>query len=151
MRGSLKGCVMKKNQNGFTLIELMIVVAIIGILASMAIPTYQTYTIRAQVSEGLSLSGPMKVAVADYYNDTGGFPADNNIAGVDAAGSYTAKYVDSITIIGAVISIRYGNDANAAINGETVTLTAIGNAGSVAWTCASGGVIPDVYVPSICR
>ena len=69
---------MKKVQQGFTLIELMIVVAIIGILASLAIPAYQSYTIRAQISEGLNLAGPLKNGIATFYNENGTFPADND-------------------------------------------------------------------------
>ena len=76
-----------KKQQGFTLIELMIVVAIIGILAAIAIPAYQDYTIRAQVSEGLNLSGAAKAAVTEYFQDQGAFPADNATAGFEAAGA----------------------------------------------------------------
>ena len=142
---------MKKVQQGFTLIELMIVVAIIGILVSLAIPAYQSYSIRAQISEGLNLSGPLKNAVAAFHNDNGAFPIDNAEAALEAAGSYSGNYVDSISVNGAVISILYGNNASAQISGQTVTLTAMGNLGSVSWTCASGGVILESYIPSSCR
>lgn len=142
---------MKRKQQGFTLIELMIVVAIIGILASMAIPAYQSFTIRAQVAEGLNLSGPLKNAVASFHNDNGAFPVDNADAALEPAASYTGKYTDSIFVTGAVISIQFGNDASAKISGETVTLTAQSNQGSVSWECASGGVILDTYLPSSCR
>ena len=142
---------MNLNQKGFTLIELMIVLAVIGILASLAIPAYQSYTVRAQVSEGLNLSSPLQTAVTEYFNDNGGFPTGNDDAGVAAAGAYVGKYVDSISIDGADISIQYGNDASAQISGETVTLTAVSNLGSMSWSCASGGVIADVFLPSSCR
>lgn len=142
---------MDKLQQGFTLIELMIVVAIIGILASVAMPTYQSYAVRAQVSEGLNLTGPLQSAVAEYYNDYGAYPTDNNDAGVDPAANYSGKYVDGISISGATISIQYGNAANAQIRGETVTLTAVSDLGSLNWDCASGGVIPDTLLPQICR
>lgn len=142
---------MKQVQQGFTLIELMIVVAIIGILASMAIPAYQTYTIRAQVAEGLNISGPVQNAVAEYRLEYGVFPADNTAAAADIATAYRGKYVSSITIAGAVVSIQYGNDANGQINGQTLELTAISNAGSVEWSCATGGVIPTGYLPAACR
>ncbi len=142
---------MNKVQHGFTLIELMIVVAIIGILVSVAFPALQGYAIRSQISEGLNLTGTFKNAVAEFHNDNGAFPIDNADAALGAAGNYSGKYVDSISVSGAVISIEYGNDANAQINGETVILTAIGNQGSLSWDCASGGVILENYLPRSCR
>ena len=142
---------MHRNNKGFTLIELMIVVAIIGILASIALPAYQSYTIRAQVSEGLELSGPAQTAVAAYVYDYGTFPTDNNDAALEVATNYSGSYVSSISVSGAVISIQFGNNANAQIDGETITLTAVDNAGSLGWTCASGGVIKNVYLPSSCK
>src|SRR5210317_1747821 len=86
-----------KKQQGFTLIELMIVVAIIGILAAIAIPAYQDYTIRAQVSEGLNLSSGAKAAVTEYYMDRGSYPTDNVLAGLSTAASIDGKYVVSVT------------------------------------------------------
>lgn len=142
---------MKKRHQGYTLIELMITVAILGILASVAVSAFQTYSVRAQVSEGLHLSGPLQFAVAEFYNDRGAFPADNNDAGILAANNYTGQFVSGISINGAVISIMYGNRASAKIAGETVTLTAVPDLGSLNWDCASGGVIPDTLLPQICR
>ena len=142
---------MKKIQRGFTLIELMIVVAIIGILASLAIPAYQAYTIRAQISEGLNLAGPLKNAIASYHNETGTFPSDNAEAALEPGASYQGHYVESLTINDGVVEILYGNDANKLISGQHVTLTAIPNDGSVAWDCANGGFILDVYLPSTCK
>ncbi len=84
---------MKQIQQGFTLIELMIVVAIIGILASMAIGSYQSYTVRAQVSEGLNLSGTLKNGVAAFINENGAFPTDNADAALEAAADYAGTYV----------------------------------------------------------
>ena len=142
---------MNQIQRGFTLIELMIVVAIIGILASLAIPAYQNYSIRAQIAEGLTLSGPVKNAIAVFYNDNGVFAADNAEATAETPNSYAGKYVTSITINNAVISVQYGNDANASISGQTITLTAVNNEGSLIWDCASGGAISDSHLPSACR
>ena len=142
---------MNHNQRGFTLIELMIVVAIIGILASLAIPAYQSYLIRAQIAEGLTLSGPLQNAVAVYFNDNGVFPTDNAEATAETADSYGGKYVSTISINNAVISIQYGNDANALIIGQTVTMTAVNNDGSLSWNCASGGAISNNYLPASCR
>ncbi len=142
---------MQKEQQGFTLIELMIVVAIIGILASIAMSAYRNYLIRTQIAEGLTLSAPVKVAVAEYHNQTGAYPANNSDASLGVPTNYTGSYVDSISVTGAVISIQYGNKANALINGETVTITAQSNPGSMDWDCASGGVISETYLPSSCR
>jgi type IV pilus assembly protein PilA len=140
-----------KKQQGFTLIELMIVVAIIGILAAIAIPAYQDYTIRAQVSEGLNLSGGAKTAVTEYYQDQGAFPADNTAAGVEAAGNITGKYVTGVAIANGVISVTYGGDANANITGATLTMTPLDNAGSVSWACANGAGLQNKWLPAACR
>src|SRR3982750_567377 len=102
----------KATQKGFTLIELMIVVAIIGILAAIAIPAYQDYTIRAQVTEGLNLAGAVKAAVAETYAQTGNWPADNAEAGVGANNEITGKYVKDVAVAGGGITITYGNQAN---------------------------------------
>jgi len=147
----MKHPILKIAQQGFTLIELMIVVAIIGILAAIAIPAYQRYTIRAQVAEGLSLSGPFKTAIAEFHNNNGAFPTDNVAAGLSAPGDYAGRYVSSVTVNGPVVSIQYGNSANAQINGRIVTLTAIDNLGSVGWDCSSGGAILDELLPPACR
>ncbi|MDA0681478.1 MAG: pilin [Proteobacteria bacterium] len=142
---------MKSRQIGFTLIELMIVVAIIGLLASLAIPAYQSYTVRAQISEGLQLAGPLKSAVEEYNFSSGAFPVDNADAALGVPSNYTGKYVDSISVNGAVVAIQYGNTASAHISGQTVLLTATSSDGSIVWGCTTGGVIPDTFLPSVCR
>ncbi len=138
-------------QQGFTLIELMIVVAIIGVLTAFALPAYQGYSVRAQIAEGLGMTGPLTIAVAAFHNDNGIFPVNNAAAALPPADGYAGRYVESISVSGAVVSIRYGNNASAQISGHNVTLTAIRNEGSVSWTCATGGFISKSYLPSSCR
>lgn len=140
-----------KKQQGFTLIELMIVVAIIGILAAIAIPAYQDYTIRAQVSEGLSLSAGAKAAVAEFYQDQGDWPANNAGAGIATADEILGRYVSSVTIADNVITVNYGQAAtNDLIEGDEITLTAETHGGSIEWTCGSGDLEPK-HLPASCR
>ncbi len=130
----------------------MIVVAIVGILAAVAVPMYLDYTVRAQIAEGLNLSSGAKSAVTEFYQDRGRFPTDNAEAGVEAAANIQGKYVGTVTVADEVITVQFGNDANAQILGETITLTAdTTTVGSVKWVCASGGVIPDKHLPAACR
>ena len=142
---------MTRHQSGFTLIELMIVVAIIGILAAIAIPMYQRYAIRTQVSEGINLSSSAKVAVSDYFMNTGDWPLDNTQAGLVDAAEITGDFTAQVTVNGNVVQIQYGNRAHAAISGQTVTLTGTGAGGSVSWICASGGAIEAYHLPAACR
>ncbi len=143
-----------KKQQGFTLIELMIVVAIIGILAAIAIPAYQDYTIRAQVSEGLNLSGGAKAAVTEFYQDRGVMPTTNLLAGLAAAADIQGKYVALVTVGAAgVIDVQYGNDAHAVIATMAIQLTPnTAAAGSVQWDCASAATeIANKHLPAACR
>jgi len=142
---------MMRAQQGVTLIELLIVVAIIGILTMLAIPAYTDYIVRAEISAGLNLAGSAKATVTEYYQDHSSFPTDNAQAGLAAPGSITGKYVASVSVNGAVVSIQYGRDAHAQISGQTVTLTAIDNTGSVNWVCASDGTIRLNQIPAVCR
>jgi type IV pilus assembly protein PilA len=149
--GRLEGRHMRNTQPGFTLIELMIVIAIIGILAALAIPAYLDYAVRSQIAEGLNVAGGAKSSVTEFYQDRGVFPTDNIEAGLDAPANISGKFVSSVSVGGAVITITFGNDAHALIIGQTVTLTAFDNLGSVGWACASGGVIQDKHLPAACR
>jgi len=142
---------MKIKQQGFTLIELMIVVAIIGILASIAIPSYQDYTIRAQISEGLVLSAGAKVASIEYYVENGDWPNNNVKAGLANHNDIRGKYVKSVRVSKEVIVIMFGNDANKIISNKKLTLTGVYSLGIFRWNCASAGVIEDRYLPSACR
>ncbi len=164
---------MKTVQKGFTLIELMIVVAIIGILAAIAIPAYQDYTIRAQVTEGLNLASAVKTGVAETFANTGAWPADFVGAG-GGADLPSGKYVEQIDVVDGTITITFGNEANAQLvaSGADLTLKPMVSANDdVIWLCgyfegtnvagmtdpasgASAAAATDVepkYLPQSCR
>lgn len=136
-------------QKGFTLIELMIVVAIIGILAAIAIPAYQDYTVRSQVTEGLNMAGGVKTAVNDYYTDVGDWPADikaavcgKNASTVCAGGTntdYKGNYVSQIDVADGGVNITYGNKANSSALATKVLSLIPGTdtAKNVTWVCGN--------------
>jgi type IV pilus assembly protein PilA len=142
-----------KLQKGFTLIELMIVIAIIGILAAIALPAYQDYTVRSKVSEGLNMVGAAKLAVAETYDSTGAFATGNLTYGMPVATSIKGTYVSSITAAGTRITIQYkpaGLGGNPTANNQTIFIVASSNTGSVEWTCSTG-TMPSKYRPANCR
>lgn len=140
---------MKNVQKGFTLIELMIVVAIIGILAAVALPAYQDYTKRSHVSEGLALAGGAKTAVTEYYSSNGVWPANNAEAGVATAASITGNAVRSVAVGNAngQITVTFGTKVEA---GKTLVLEGTNAAGSITWSC-TGGDLNSKFRPANCR
>jgi type IV pilus assembly protein PilA len=132
---------LNKVQKGFTLIELMIVVAIIGILAAIAIPAYQDYTIRSQVSEGLAMAGAAKAAIAETFSQTGSWPNDNTAAGIGANNEITGKYVTDVLISNGTIVITYGSQANQAIGGKKLSIRpAVSVNNDVVWVCGTAAL-----------
>ncbi len=132
-------------QQGFTLIELMIVVAIIGILSAVAIPAYQDYTKRAHVSEGLNLASGVKAAISEYYATEGSWPADNTTAGLDS--SLSGNAVTSVEVANNLITITYNQKVT---NGATLMLEASATSGAITWNCKPG-TINKKYLPANCR
>jgi type IV pilus assembly protein PilA len=152
---------MKRNiQKGFTLIELMIVVAIIAILAAIALSQYQDYVIRSQVSEGSALADGIKTADAEYYQNHGNFPTTNNSAGLATAASITGNYVNKVDLvskgnIGVYFSSTSPQKANSAIDGKVLYFSPITHAGSISWVCVSDSpasqALKQKWCPSSCR
>jgi type IV pilus assembly protein PilA len=141
-------------KKGFTLIELMIVVAIVGILAAVALPAYQDYTVRAKVTEALSLAGGAKTSVTEYYTAKAAFPSTNASAGIAAAGSINGNSVASVTVgANGVITIQMSSGGlPAGAKSKQVALTPTAGGGSVTWKCAAGGTpIDSKYLPSSCK
>jgi len=153
-------------QQGFTLIELMLVITIVGVLAAIAIPAYQDYTGRAQVTEAFYLAGAQKMAVTEYHSNRGEFPGNNADAGIEAPGNIKGQYVVSVTIDkyksgeAKIIAKMKDDNVSKTIKGKELilkgdtTVSGIGEGGSYTWVCnplASGTTIENKYLPSNCR
>ncbi len=163
---------MRNAAKGFTLIELMIVIAIIGILASLAVSAYQTYTVRAQIAEGLNMAAAAKTPIVDAFNVNGTPAADRTEAGLTPLATDTqGNYVASVDVVDGRLDIVFGNNAHSAIFGDRLSITPYTTpGGTIAWRCGAaappsatpldgGGVtsqhlVPTVetrYLPAACR
>ncbi|HET7570383.1 MAG TPA: pilin [Gammaproteobacteria bacterium] len=157
-----------RNDIGFTLIELMIVIAIIGVLASIAIPQYGDYIARADAAEAFSLANYAKPKIADYYRLHGSFPADNRAAGLPSATSIIGHYVSSVKVSGGVINITFGQQSRKDLFGKTLTIRPLVVDGSpdspIAWLCGHAAppphmdpvgeddtTLPAMYLAAACR
>ncbi len=137
-------------QRGFTLIELMLVVGILGILGSLAVPVYHDYAIRSKVSEGLQLVTAAKLAVAETWNVEGTLPTSNTDAGLAAPDEISGDYVSSVAVDGSGAIVVTFSASEPAINGKTLSLAPDAGTGAISWSCVAS-TLPTRYLPSQCR
>lgn len=160
---------MSRNQyRGFTLIELMVVVAIIGILSSIALPSYLDYTIRAQLAESLALTGEIKQRINDHYRARGRFPSSNSEGGLPRPEQLIGNHVRRVELVDGALHVELGNRVNALLDGKVLTLRPLVVVDSpespVSWTCGNAPppagmlavgdnrtTVADRYLPPICR
>lgn len=159
---------MNTRQNGFTLIELMIVVAIIGILASIALPSYQDYTIRAQLAESLTLTSELKARMLEHYRARGSFPRTNADGGMPAPEQLLGNFVDRVEVVDGAMHVRLGNKVNSQVRGQVISIRPLVVSGSptspVSWVCGNSPApdgmeavgenrtsAGDRFLPSACR
>ncbi|MGE7139692.1 pilin [Luteibacter sp. NPDC031894] len=137
--------------SGFTLIELMIVVAIIAILAAIAIPQYQVYLIRAQASEGFTIASGAKTAVWEFMTNKGEFPKSNESAGLPRAASISGKYVSALSVSsGGLVTVNFDqNETNDQLKKQSLLLSPVTNGGSISWACR--GTVDSKFMPTACR
>ncbi len=138
-----------KKQQGFTLIELMIVVAIIGILAAIALPAYQQYTVRAKVSEAIVAAAPVKTAVSEYASAENALPGAGSIGVTSQVSDYVTG-VDWASTAADTITVAVGGTNEATVDGQSIDIVAsLGAQGQVTWAC--GGSVPAQYRPATCQ
>ena len=138
------------DEAGFTLLELLIVIAIVGILAGLALPVYRDYTIHAQISEGMSLAGEAETAEADFINHTGRLPMSNQSVNLADPASISGNYVSQVRISSGTVVVTYGNQANQEVAGDALMLSPITAAGSIVWRCRRV-TLPIQYLPNACQ
>ena len=155
-------------QTGFTLIELMIVVAIMGILSSYALPAYQDYTIRAQVVESYVITNEVKQEITAFYKERGRFPANNEEAGVPAPQYLIGNHVTKVAVVDGALHVHFGNYVNATVADKVLSIRPMVVTGSptspISWSCGTRAPPPGMeavganrttlegrYLPSSCR